>query len=107
MTNDERANRLMLGVTERLKIGNECVLHLMWEVWRSDEEIRAEMPPRARFVVERAHISGRLISKHAYNDPKEAFKAFDTFEREYAIRLAEKAFGLNTDTVKIIKPPTF
>ena len=102
-----REQRLKVGGTESQRIG-EITLVLYWEVWRSDEEIREEATPRARFVIERGHISGRLTSKHAYDSFEEATKAFDMFEREYAIEAAKKAFGLDRqDTVKIRRPPTF
>ena len=106
MTDDERANAIMLGHSERRKIG-EIVLYLLYEVWRTRDEEMQQLPPKARFTIERAHISGRLVSKHAYDRFDDARAAFDSFEREYAIAQATEALGLNLDTVKIRRPPTF
>lgn len=106
MTDDERAAALMLGRTERRKIG-EIVLYLMWDVWRTRDEEMKQIPPKGRFTIERTHISGRLVSKHAYDRFDDAMAAFDSFEREYAIEQAKEALGLNQDTVKIRRPPTF
>jgi len=102
----QRETRIRAGASERRKIG-EIVLYLIWDVWRTQEEERKQLPPKGRFTIERAHISGRLVSKHTYDDFELAVTAFDSFEREYAIEQAKEALGLNQDTVKIRRPPTF
>jgi len=103
--NMDREQWLKGGHCELLRIA-DFVVTFYWEVWRTPEEERARVAPRARFIIERNHVSGRQIAKQAFDSYDEAAKAFDTFEREYAIELAKKAFELG-DSVKIRRPPTF
>ena len=93
MRYNEHEHWLKLGGREKRKIGDETY-HLYWDVWRPEEEERARTTPRARFCIERSHVSGRRISKEAYDDYAEALKTWGGLEREYAIHLAKQAFNL-------------
>ena len=96
MRKHEHEHWLKLGGREDRRVGDEH-LTLMWEVWRTEKEDRSGALPRARFTIERSHISGRRIVKVAYDDYLEALKAWGAFERDYAIELAKRALNLNDD----------
>lgn len=91
-TTEERVRRLKAGTSEIQKMGGYKV-SLYWEVWRTDMEIRREERPRARFIVELEHVSGRQESKRAFDDFEEADKAFTDVLRKHAVSLAAEALG--------------
>ena len=91
-------DKLRAGWTEQCRYGNAVMLYLYWEAHYDDKlgEIRQD------FCIEQANGDKQYIPEYEV-----ANALFAKLERDFVIAEMARALVPKSDTVRIMKPPTF